>query len=134
GGVCAPGGGGGPGGGARQWATGARPRPGAAGPAVHHCRSKAPWSGPGGGPQRPAESTATPAVAHGRTRRVAARAEETAGTPHGGAARQSHGRRGQGEGGRVDPCRPSAQAPVGLGALVEGARGWAPEGVGPGGA
>ena len=117
--------------GARHCANLARTRTGADGPAVHHCRSKAPWSGPGGGPQRQAESTATPALAHGRPRRVAARAEETAGTPHGGAARQSHGRMGQGEGGRVDPCRPSAQAPVGLGALVEGALVWPPEGWGP---
>src|SRR5262249_9707264 len=90
--------------GARHLATLARHMTGADGPAVHHCRSKAPWSGPGGGPQLQAESTAPPAVAHGRTLRVAARAEETAGTPHGGAARQSHGRRGQGEGGRVAIC------------------------------
>src|SRR5262249_32985001 len=32
--------------------------------------------------------------------------------------------------GRVAPCRPSAQAPVGLGALVEGALCWPPEGLG----
>jgi len=51
--------------GARHCANLARTRTGADGPAVHHCRSKAPWSGPGGGPQRQAESTATPALAPG---------------------------------------------------------------------
>jgi hypothetical protein len=92
---------------------------GGEGQALPPCMANAPGAGPAVFDQRPAELTATPALAHGSTLRRDERADEQAGTPQVGASRQDHGRRGQGAVCRGDPCLPYAKG--GLWAMVDGA-------------
>jgi SRSO17 transposase len=103
---------------ARNFANMDRTLHGGAGQALPHFMSTSPWSGPAGFDQMQAESTAPPALAHGSTRILEESADEQAGTHNVGASRQYHGRLGQGDGCRVDPCLTSANG--GLGTRVEG--------------
>jgi SRSO17 transposase len=80
--------------------------------------STSPWSGPAVFDQMHAESTATPALAHGSTWMRDESAAEKAGTHHAGASRQYHGRLGQVEVCRVDTGLPSAKG--GRWTMVEG--------------
>jgi SRSO17 transposase len=96
-----------------------RPLHGGAGHTLQHFMSHAPWSGQVVCRQLQAERKAIPALAPGRTLMRAESAEEQAGTPNAGASRPSKGRRGQGEGCRVDPCLTSANG--GRWAMVDGA-------------
>ena len=72
-----------------------------------------------------AELKARPALAQGSTLMLDARADEQAGPHNAGASRPSHGRRGQGDGCRVDTCLPSANS--GRWAMVAGALFWPEE-------
>jgi hypothetical protein len=103
---------------ARTLANLERPWHGGEGPALQPCLATAPWAGPAVCEPRHAESQAPPAWAPGSPLMLEASAEEQAGTPHAGAARPSKGRRGQGAGGRVETCLPSATG--GRWALVDG--------------
>ena len=107
--------------GERTFANRARHMTGDDGQALPHFMAHAPWSGPGVVRQRQAESTATPALAHGSTLMLDESADEQAGTPHAGAARQYTGRRGKVDGCRVATCLTSAQATVRLWTMVDGA-------------
>jgi SRSO17 transposase len=107
--------------GARNFANMARNMTGDDGQALQHCMANAPWSGPGVCQQRQAESTATPALAHGSTLIVDESADEKAGTHHVGASRQYNGRMGQVEVCRVDTCLTYAKTTVGLWVMVDGA-------------
>ena len=78
------------------------------GQALQHCMSNSPWSGPAVCDQMHAEIKATPALAHGSTLILDARADATAGTHKVGASRQDHGRLGTVDVCRVDTCLPSA--------------------------
>ena len=117
--------------GARHVANMARNRTGDDGPAVQHCMSNAPGSGPRVFRQMPAASTVPPALAPGSTLMLDERADEKAGTPHVGASRQENGRMGQGEVWRVDTCRRYAQATVRRWTMVEGERCWPAAWFGP---
>ena len=90
--------------GARHFANMARTMTGDDGQALQHFMSNAPWSGPAVFDQMQAESTATPALAHGSTLMLAESAEEKAGTPNAGASRQYNGRLGTVDVCRVDTC------------------------------
>jgi SRSO17 transposase len=103
----------------RHLANLARHLTGAAGQALQHFLSNAPWAGQAVFGPMPAELKATAVLAQGSTLRLAERADEKAGTPTAGASRPDHGRMGKGDVGRGDPCLPYATG--GLWAMVDGA-------------
>ena len=104
---------------ARNVANMERTLNGGDGPALPHCMSNSPWSGPAVFDQMQAEIKATPALAQGSTLILEESADETAGTHNAGASRQYKGRLGKVAVCRVDTCLPYANG--GLWTMVEGA-------------
>jgi SRSO17 transposase len=103
----------------RHFAHRARNLTGDDGQALQHFMANAPWVGQAVCGQMPAEIKATAALAQGSTLILEESAEEKAGTPNAGAARQDNGRLGQVDSCRVDTCLTYANG--GLWAMVEGA-------------
>src|SRR5262250_1244726 len=106
--------------GERNFANMARNMTGDDGQALQHFMSHAPWAGPRVCRRMQAASTGTPTLAQGRTLLVDESADEKAGTPNAGAARQYNGRLGKVDVGRVDTCLTYAHATVRLWTMVEG--------------
>jgi hypothetical protein len=117
---------------ARHVATRARHLPGDAGPARQPCLATAPGAGHAVCAPLHAARKAPAALAQGRTRLLAERADAQAGPPHAGAARPAPGRRGQGALCRGAPCLPAANG--GRWARGAGARLVPAAGVGAAGA
>ena len=103
---------------ARNVANMERTLNGGDGPALPHCMSNSPWSGPAVFDQMQAEIKATPALAQGSPLILEESADETAGTHNAGASRQYNGRLGKVDVCRVDTCLPYANG--GLWTMVDG--------------